>query len=115
MKDYYAILEVHPKASPEIIKKAYQTLAKKYHPDITKLEIKVAAKKMSNINEAYKILSDPLLRKKYDAQYFNNNQESNDTNNTIKREPTRPPMQAIDEYTNKMKHIISGVYNKLCK
>lgn len=80
MKDYYEILEVHPKASSEIIKKAYQTLAKKYHPDITKLEIKVAAKKMSNINEAYKILSDPLLRKKYDDQYFNNTHEKNSNN-----------------------------------
>ena len=35
MKDYYAILEVHPKASQEIIKKAYLTLAKKYHPDVS--------------------------------------------------------------------------------
>ena len=34
-KDYYEILEVHPKASEEIIRKAYLTLAKKYHPDVS--------------------------------------------------------------------------------
>ena len=37
--DYYEILEVHPRASKEVIKKAYQTLAKKYHPDISPLKI----------------------------------------------------------------------------
>ena len=34
MKNYYDILQVNPKASPEIIEKAYHFLAKKYHPDI---------------------------------------------------------------------------------
>ena len=34
MKNYYEILEVDRKASPEVIDKAYKTLAKKYHPDL---------------------------------------------------------------------------------
>ena len=33
MKNYYDILEVSPKASKEVIEKAYRVLAKKYHPD----------------------------------------------------------------------------------
>lgn len=33
-KNYYKILEVDSSASPEVIEKAYKTLAKKYHPDL---------------------------------------------------------------------------------
>ena len=33
-KNYYEILEVDKHASSDIIKKAYTTLAKKYHPDL---------------------------------------------------------------------------------
>ena len=35
METLYDRLEVSRKASPEIIDKAYKTLAKKYHPDIS--------------------------------------------------------------------------------
>ena len=33
-KTYYDWLEVSPKASPEVIEKAYKALVKKYHPDL---------------------------------------------------------------------------------
>ena len=63
MKKYYEILEVNPNASIEIIEKAYKVLARKYHPDLYEGEEKIyAEKKMRDINEAYKILSDEFLR-----------------------------------------------------
>ncbi len=77
MKDYYAILEVHPKASQEIIKKAYLTLAKKYHPDVSD-QIGSCTEKMQEINEAYSVLSDVNRRNDYDKKYFNHN-HFNDT------------------------------------
>ncbi|MBQ7515463.1 MAG: J domain-containing protein [Schwartzia sp.] len=66
MKDYYEILEVHPKASPEIIKKAYQTLAKRYHPDTARGDKELAAAHMADLNEAYRVLSDEAQRRRYD-------------------------------------------------
>lgn len=66
IKDYYELLQVHPKASADIIKKAYQTLAKKYHPDLSKLPPEEASRHMSELNEAYRILSDPSARRAYD-------------------------------------------------
>ena len=44
-KNYYEILEVDKHASSDIIKKAYTTLAKKYHPDLQPDDQKEDAKK----------------------------------------------------------------------
>ena len=64
-KDYYKDLGVGKTATPAEIKKAYRTLAKKYHPDKTKGD-KTAEEKFKEINEANEVLSDPEKRKKYD-------------------------------------------------
>lgn len=67
-KNYYEILEVDKNASPEIIKKAYSTLAKKYHPDLQSDGNKILAEeKIKLINEAYETLSDEQKRKQYDS------------------------------------------------
>lgn len=69
MKNYYELLEVSEKASPEIIKKAYTTLVKKYHPDLQPdSEKKAAEEKIKEINEAYEILSDKVKREDYDRK-----------------------------------------------
>ncbi len=64
-KDYYSILGVSKTATPEEIKKAFRTLAMKYHPDKTKGD-RAAEEKFKDINEANEVLSDPEKRKKYD-------------------------------------------------
>ncbi len=64
-KDYYKVLGVGTKATPEEIKKAYRKLALKHHPDKTKGN-KAAEEKFKEINEANEVLSDPEKRKKYD-------------------------------------------------
>lgn len=65
-KNYYEILEVDKKASKEIIKKAYSTLVKKYHPDLQPNDIKkIYEEKLKLINEAYETLSDDNKRINY--------------------------------------------------
>jgi len=64
-RDYYEVLGVERKASPEEIQKAYRKLARKYHPDINKT--KEAEDRFKEINEANEVLSDPDKRKRYDA------------------------------------------------
>ena len=62
--NYYDLLEIHPKASSEVIKAAYKVLAQKYHPD--KNPAANSMNKMQSINEAYTVLSDKVKREKYD-------------------------------------------------
>lgn len=86
MKNYYELLEVNPKASKEIIEKAYKVLIKQCHPDGYIGEEKVfAEEKTRELNEAYHILSDDFLRSQYDLelQKQENNQKPNRFQNNI--------------------------------
>ncbi|CAL9211508.1 uncharacterized protein LOC135617130 [Musa acuminata AAA Group] len=65
-KDYYKILEVDYDATEEIIRSNYIHLALKWHPDKKKEES--ATSRFQEINEAYKVLSDPVKRREYDEK-----------------------------------------------
>ena len=89
MKNYYDLLEVTPKASKEIIEKAYKVLIKKYHPDLYSGEERIYAEnKTRDLNEAYRILTSDFLREQYDLElekeksFSNNNYNEKNTKNT---------------------------------
>jgi molecular chaperone DnaJ len=65
-KNYYDILGVSENASPEEIKKAFRTLAKKYHPDRNPGD-KAAEEKFKEISAAHETLSDPKKKAEYDT------------------------------------------------
>jgi len=65
VRNYYEMLGVTKSASSSEIKKAYRTLAIKYHPD-RNLGNKAAEEKFKDINEAYEVLSDQTRRVQYD-------------------------------------------------
>ena len=64
-RDYYDVLGVDKSASETDIKKAYRTLAKKYHPDLNPGDQEAEAK-FKEVNEAYDVLSDADKKAKYD-------------------------------------------------
>lgn len=63
-KDYYDVLGISKNASADEIKKAYRTLAKKYHPDVSKE--KDAENKFKEVQEAYDVLNDSGKKSQYD-------------------------------------------------
>jgi len=63
-KDYYSTLGVARDATADDIKKAFRKLARKYHPDVSK--VRDAEARMKEVNEAYAVLSDPEKRVAYD-------------------------------------------------
>jgi len=67
LKDYYQVMEVSSRASQEEIKQAYQRLARKYHPDISKEP--EAETRFKEVNEAYEILKNPEKRADYNASF----------------------------------------------
>ncbi len=69
-KNYYKILGVSRTSSPEEISAAKNRLAKKYHPDANMKNGIDTTRKMQQILEAYRILSDPKKRASYDRKVF---------------------------------------------
>ncbi len=65
MDDLYKVLGVERNASADEIKKAYRSLALKYHPDRNPGDA-VAEKKFKEISSAYSVLSDEDKRRQYD-------------------------------------------------
>lgn len=65
MPNYYDILEVDSRASQGEIKKAFRSLAMKYHPDKNR-NSENSKQKFMMIIEAYEVLSDERSRRDYD-------------------------------------------------
>ena len=88
MKDYYRILDISINATKDEVKKAFRSLAKKYHPD-RNVNDENALRKFQEVNEAYEVLSNEDSRREYDKKKSSfeqkdstgTNSENNKSNN----------------------------------
>lgn len=72
-KDYYKILGLETsRVSIDEIKVAYRNSAKKYHPDVN-IGDNLAEERIKDINEAYRVLSVPSSKRKYDRIWNSHN------------------------------------------
>ncbi len=68
-KDYYKILGLQTnRVNSAEIKAAYREQAKKYHPDVNQRY----EERFKDINEAYRVLSDGISKRKYDRMWHRN-------------------------------------------
>ncbi|MBF2047406.1 MAG: J domain-containing protein [Leptolyngbya sp. IPPAS B-1204] len=65
-ENHYDTLEIHPTASQAEIKQAYRRLAKRFHPDTNRAVD--GHERITRINAAYEVLSDPSQRQSYDQR-----------------------------------------------
>lgn len=76
-KDYYKILGINSsKITIDEIKSAYRAAAKKYHPDLN-VGDSLAEERIKDINEAYRVLSNPSTKRKYDRIWNSRNNAKN--------------------------------------
>jgi DnaJ-class molecular chaperone len=61
----YDALEISPQASAGVVKAAYRCLAQANHPDKNAGSV-AASERLTHINHAYSVLSDPEKRRRYD-------------------------------------------------
>jgi curved DNA-binding protein CbpA len=85
VRTHYDNLKVARDAPPEVIRAAYKSLSQKYHPDRNSGDPN-ASRTMAIINAAYRVLSDPVLRKRHDEWIRKIEAEAQ-----AKSRPMRPP------------------------
>ena len=64
---HYQTLGVSQKASHQEVKKAFRSLALRYHPDVTELDKSIASERFKLVSEAYWVLKDSHRRREYDV------------------------------------------------
>jgi curved DNA-binding protein len=66
LPDHYDVLQLSPRADQDTIERVFRHLAKRFHPDNTEAG---DPDRFARVVEAFRALSDPEQRARYDARY----------------------------------------------
>ncbi len=99
-KDYYEILGLQSSRVSDLqIKNAYREYVKKYHPDLNSGN-KSSEERFKDISEAYKVLSNPNSKRKYDRTWIRNKAKEG---SSYERDNEYP-----DTFVNEISRVIFG-------
>ena len=105
-KDYYIVLGVSRGADANRIKKAYRTVAKRYHPDVS--HSSESKRKFQEIREAYETLSDEGARRKYDQELARQGSSLRITRVPETVEKQRSVFKGMDAFISTVDEFFSG-------
>src|SRR5215472_12300555 len=92
-RSLYEILQVDPRAEPEVLEAAFRRLARKYHPDVSRTSDSV--ERMKELNAAYEVLRDPARRADYDRALLEPEDAWDDEPRSRKAAEPEPVVQAL--------------------
>jgi len=96
--NHYQILGIPEDADIRLIKTAYRSMAKRFHPDTNKGS-EAAAELFRQLNEAYRVLSDEQLRIIYDRKIDLQKQTAKTTQRPQPKTAARPdPQQKFNNF-----------------
>lgn len=106
--NYYELLEVNHSATTAEIKKAYHTLASKYHPD----KKSGNEKEFKKIKEAYETLSDTIKRTSYDSKMkISTSSFSRDKRDTEKAGAQKDPLWFTKKKTETREQELKRIFH----
>ena len=100
--NHYQILGIPADADIRLIKTAYRSMAKRFHPDTNKGS-EAAAELFRQLNEAYRVLSDERLRQSYDRKIDQQQQA------VIKTQHPKPKTEAKPDPQQKFNNFLYSV------
>ena len=110
LMNHYLLLGLQSDADQRQIKTAYRRMAKRFHPD-TNQGSEAATELFRQLNEAYRILTNPALRNSYDLELSKEEQATQQRNNATKlaaekaakKGPAaRDPQQKFNHFLNSL-------------
>lgn len=106
VRNHYLLLGIPPDASQRQIKSVYRTLAKRFHPDRNKGS-EAAAELFRQVNDAYRVLSDPKQRAAYDKK-LQHQQREEQKNKSGSPSAHQDPQQKFSKFLGSLLDAIFG-------